>query len=82
MLNSILQEERVYFVDFTMMIFDECHNCTENHPYRVLMEMLERCEMPTPKPQIIGLTASLGVGQSSWDINACREVSACIFVFS
>lgn len=26
------------------------------------------------KPQIVGLTASLGVGDTSWDINACKEV--------
>lgn len=34
MLNSILRHERLYFSDFTMLIFDECHNCTEMHPYR------------------------------------------------
>lgn len=37
------------------------------------MDMLDDCKILN-KPQIIGLTASLGVGQTSWDINACREV--------
>lgn len=34
MINSILLKEKIYFSDITMMIFDECHNCNENHPYK------------------------------------------------
>ncbi|KAH0628367.1 hypothetical protein JD844_009437, partial [Phrynosoma platyrhinos] len=52
---------------FTLMIFDECHNTTGNHPYSVLMsKYLDlKFEQPeTPLPQIIGLTASLGVGSA------------------
>ncbi|XP_077201385.1 antiviral innate immune response receptor RIG-I isoform X2 [Paroedura picta] len=52
---------------FTLMIFDECHNTTGNHPYNVLMsKYLDlKFEQPeTPLPQIVGLTASLGVGSS------------------
>lgn len=86
MMNSILQKEKIYFSDITIMIFDECHNCNENHPYKsiisfsfkifvlkVIMEILEESGVKN-KPQIVGLTASLGVGQTSWDINACKEV--------
>lgn len=36
MLNSILKTERIYFSDITLMIFDECHNCNEAHPYKSL----------------------------------------------
>ncbi|XP_053159976.1 antiviral innate immune response receptor RIG-I isoform X2 [Hemicordylus capensis] len=52
---------------FTLMIFDECHNTVGNHPYHVLMSRyldLKFEQAATPLPQIIGLTASLGVGSS------------------
>ncbi|NXO02199.1 DDX58 helicase, partial [Rhinopomastus cyanomelas] len=52
---------------FTLMIFDECHNTTGNHPYNVLMtRYLEQKLQPwaSPLPQIIGLTASVGVGNA------------------
>nr|XP_033782613.1 antiviral innate immune response receptor RIG-I [Geotrypetes seraphini] len=52
---------------FSMMIFDECHNTTKNHPYSVLMSNyldLKLSSAPPKLPQIIGLTASIGVGKS------------------
>nr|XP_056704225.1 antiviral innate immune response receptor RIG-I [Euleptes europaea] len=52
---------------FTLMIFDECHNTTGNHPYSVLMSKyldLKFEQAETPLPQIVGLTASLGVGSA------------------
>ncbi|XP_066469374.1 antiviral innate immune response receptor RIG-I [Tiliqua scincoides] len=52
---------------FTLMIFDECHNTTGNHPYNVLMSKylnLKFDHPAEPLPQIIGLTASLGVGNA------------------
>ncbi|XP_060093158.1 antiviral innate immune response receptor RIG-I [Heteronotia binoei] len=52
---------------FTLMIFDECHNTTGNHPYNVLMSKyldLKFEHAETPLPQIVGLTASLGVGSA------------------
>nr|CAD2177130.1 unnamed protein product [Meloidogyne enterolobii] len=72
MLESILRSERVYFADFTLMIFDECHHATKLHPYKILMEMLEKSNL-LEKPQIVGLTASMGVGDTSLDIKACCE---------
>uniref|UniRef100_A0A915DQ37 RNA helicase n=1 Tax=Ditylenchus dipsaci TaxID=166011 RepID=A0A915DQ37_9BILA len=59
MMNSILKQEKIYFSDITMMIFDECHNCNEQHPYKILMEMLERVESSRSRRY--------------WDIGACRE---------
>ncbi|KFO90755.1 putative ATP-dependent RNA helicase DDX58, partial [Buceros rhinoceros silvestris] len=52
---------------FTLMIFDECHNTTGNHPYNVLMtryleEKFDSCA--NQLPQIVGLTASVGVGSA------------------
>uniref|UniRef100_A0A803TRI8 RNA sensor RIG-I n=1 Tax=Anolis carolinensis TaxID=28377 RepID=A0A803TRI8_ANOCA len=52
---------------FTLMIFDECHNTIGNHPYHILMSKyldLKFDQPTTPLPQIVGLTASLGVGSA------------------
>ncbi|XP_061487966.1 antiviral innate immune response receptor RIG-I [Rhineura floridana] len=52
---------------FTLMIFDECHNTTGSHPYSVLMSKyldLKFKQPAPPLPQIIGLTASPGVGNA------------------
>ncbi|KAM9368012.1 antiviral innate immune response receptor RIG-I [Phaethornis superciliosus] len=52
---------------FTLMIFDECHNTTGNHPYNVLMAryLEEKFDSSAKQlPQIIGLTASVGVGNA------------------
>ncbi|XP_051875327.1 antiviral innate immune response receptor RIG-I-like isoform X2 [Pristis pectinata] len=51
---------------FTLLIFDECHNTAKNHPYNVLMKKYLDIKMrPSPLPQIVGLTASIGVGDAS-----------------
>ncbi|NWV65495.1 DDX58 helicase, partial [Malurus elegans] len=52
---------------FTLMIFDECHNTTGNHPYNVLMTRYLDQKFDSSAhqlPQIIGLTASVGVGNA------------------
>ncbi|XP_069095796.1 antiviral innate immune response receptor RIG-I isoform X2 [Pleurodeles waltl] len=52
---------------FTLLIFDECHNTTGNHPYSVLMYNYLRMKLGSSAarlPQIVGLTASVGVGKS------------------
>ncbi|KAI3421084.1 Interferon-induced helicase C domain-containing protein 1 [Globodera pallida] len=77
MLNSVLETERVYFADFTLVIFDECHHCDKGHPYKLLMDQL--AELDNTKNgkrrhiQIVGLTASLGVGDTSWDMAECQR---------
>ncbi|XP_025061523.1 probable ATP-dependent RNA helicase DDX58 isoform X3 [Alligator sinensis] len=53
---------------FTLLIFDECHNTTGNHPYKVLMSSyldLKFGSSASPRPQIVGLTASIGVGSAT-----------------
>ncbi|XP_043916940.1 antiviral innate immune response receptor RIG-I [Protopterus annectens] len=50
---------------FTLLIFDECHNTARRHPYNVMMSRyldikLGRCA--STLPQVVGLTASVGVG--------------------
>ncbi|KFZ58430.1 putative ATP-dependent RNA helicase DDX58, partial [Podiceps cristatus] len=52
---------------FTLMIFDECHNTTGNHPYNVLMTTYLEQKFDSSAnqlPQIVGLTASVGVGNA------------------
>ncbi|XP_075267481.1 antiviral innate immune response receptor RIG-I isoform X2 [Opisthocomus hoazin] len=52
---------------FTLMIFDECHNTTGNHPYKVLMTRYLEQKFDSSAnqlPQIVGLTASVGVGNA------------------
>ncbi|NWH85360.1 DDX58 helicase, partial [Aegithalos caudatus] len=52
---------------FTLMIFDECHNTTGNHPYNVLMARYLDQKFDSSSnqlPQIVGLTASVGVGNA------------------
>ncbi|NWR55661.1 DDX58 helicase, partial [Bucorvus abyssinicus] len=52
---------------FTLMIFDECHNTTGNHPYNVLMTRYLEQKFDSSAnqlPQIVGLTASVGVGSA------------------
>jgi len=51
--------------DIDMLIMDECHHTILRHPYNAIMEAYYtacRQDSGTRLPQIIGLTASLGVG--------------------
>lgn len=59
MLLSPLKANHLYLNDFTMFVFDECHHCNEQHPYNVLMNHVR---LSNYKPQIVGLTASVGDG--------------------
>uniref|UniRef100_A0A914Y0M7 Helicase ATP-binding domain-containing protein n=1 Tax=Panagrolaimus superbus TaxID=310955 RepID=A0A914Y0M7_9BILA len=59
MLLSPLKPNRLYLNDFTMFVFDECHHCDEHHPYNILMNHVRLSNF---KPQIVGLTASVGDG--------------------
>uniref|UniRef100_A0A914UPT3 RNA helicase n=1 Tax=Plectus sambesii TaxID=2011161 RepID=A0A914UPT3_9BILA len=61
MLNSTMKADKLNFADFSLFIFDECHHTNERHPYNVLMEAYHDYAGPS-KPQVVGLTASLGVG--------------------
>ncbi|KAL3068459.1 hypothetical protein niasHT_030750 [Heterodera trifolii] len=76
MLNSVLESERLYLADFTLVVFDECHHCDKGHPYKMIMDQLADLDAKNwtgKAPQIVGLTASLGVGDTSWDMAACRR---------
>ena len=73
-LVDALKSKRVSISDFSLIIFDECHHTDKGHPYNeVMLRYLEikfhsrGSWHQTEKerlPQIIGLTASLGVGKA------------------
>lgn len=52
---------------FTLMIFDECHNTSKHHPYNMIMFNYLDQKLggsSDPLPQVVGLTASVGVGDA------------------
>ncbi|EGT54405.1 hypothetical protein CAEBREN_20187 [Caenorhabditis brenneri] len=72
MLQSVRVNERLYVADFSMMIFDEVHKATGNHPYVIINQIVQEWEHD--KPQIIGLTASLNVSST-----AQKDLSQMLF---
>uniref|UniRef100_A0A0N4ZIA5 RNA helicase n=1 Tax=Parastrongyloides trichosuri TaxID=131310 RepID=A0A0N4ZIA5_PARTI len=64
-LNKLIapkEEDRIYFSDLSLIVFDECHHCNSNHPYKQIMDLFRKIKNDFPKPQIVGLTASIGSG--------------------
>ncbi|XP_023379807.1 probable ATP-dependent RNA helicase DDX58 [Pteropus vampyrus] len=52
---------------FTLMIFDECHNTSKHHPYNMIMFNYLDQKLGGSSdslPQVVGLTASVGVGDA------------------
>lgn len=43
---------------FNLIIFDECHRATKNHPYCEIMKCFDVCSLEN-QPRILGLSASL-----------------------
>ncbi|XP_050398839.1 ATP-dependent RNA helicase DHX58 isoform X2 [Patella vulgata] len=52
---------------FSLLILDECHNTRKGEPYNNLMKMYLKAKQSGEKhlPQIVGLTASLGVEKAT-----------------
>ncbi|XP_071792995.1 ATP-dependent RNA helicase DHX58-like isoform X2 [Asterias amurensis] len=49
-----------------LLVLDECHHCKKDDPYNAVMSRycdLKMSSPEAPRPQILGLTASLGVGK-------------------
>ncbi|XP_070598560.1 antiviral innate immune response receptor RIG-I isoform X1 [Erythrolamprus reginae] len=67
LLNSLNNRTIPSLSIFTLMIFDECHNTTGNNPYNMLMFKyldLKLKQGVSSLPQIVGLTASPGIGNA------------------
>ncbi|XP_035920929.2 antiviral innate immune response receptor RIG-I isoform X1 [Halichoerus grypus] len=62
---------------FTLMIFDECHNTGKHHPYNMIMfNYLDQKlgDSSDPLPQVIGLTASVGIGDAKNTMEAMEYI--------
>uniref|UniRef100_A0A8C5SZI1 RNA helicase n=1 Tax=Laticauda laticaudata TaxID=8630 RepID=A0A8C5SZI1_LATLA len=68
LLNSLNNKRtNISLSTFTLMIFDECHNTRGNNPYNMLMFKyldLKLKQRACSLPQIVGLTASPGIGSA------------------
>ncbi|KAK7473371.1 hypothetical protein BaRGS_00035419, partial [Batillaria attramentaria] len=66
-LVEAIQANEVLITDFSLIVLDECHHAIRKHPYKVLMDHYMNAKFGTESkeshlPQVIGLTASPGVG--------------------
>lgn len=62
-----LHFHRMSISDITLLVIDECHNTRKNSDYAKIMEMYIRAKKSseTKLPQVIGLTATPGAGDTS-----------------
>ncbi|KAM8941351.1 antiviral innate immune response receptor RIG-I [Lycaon pictus] len=62
---------------FTLMIFDECHNTSKHHPYNMIMFNYLDQKLggsSDPLPQVVGLTASVGIGDAKNTMEAMEYI--------
>lgn len=79
LVNSLVKGEVPSLSVFSLLILDECHNTTGKHPYNIIMTRYHDAKLSStagPLPQIVGLTASVGIGsfknQSEAEDNICQ----------
>ncbi|KAL3863071.1 hypothetical protein ACJMK2_004848 [Sinanodonta woodiana] len=79
LLNSLMEGEIKSITQFSLLIFDECHHCHDDHAYNKIMQLYRDIKL-TPEadtsslPQIIGLTASIGVGKANGILQAKEHI--------
>ncbi|KAL4219703.1 Caspase recruitment domain [Mactra antiquata] len=71
--------------EFSLLILDECHHTRGDEPYNRLMRkyLVEKEKGMKNLPQVVGLTASIGVGKSRTDdeaVDYILRVMACLDV--
>ncbi|XP_076807713.1 antiviral innate immune response receptor RIG-I-like isoform X3 [Clavelina lepadiformis] len=79
LLNELNSDDKQKFVyklnEFGMLIYDECHHCRGGHPYNNLMRKYFGLQNDLDKlPQVIGLTATLGIGKAKTKDAALLEM--------
>ncbi|XP_070532539.1 ATP-dependent RNA helicase DHX58-like [Ptychodera flava] len=82
-LLNALNRGSLHLTDLSMLMFDECHHTTLNHPYNEVMKRYlavkhgrEGQEDADSLPQIIGLSASLGVGGDDDALDHVKTLAA------
>ncbi|XP_062588780.1 antiviral innate immune response receptor RIG-I-like [Saccostrea cucullata] len=74
LLNNI-NNKRVSLGEITLLILDECHHSRKKEPYNnVMKHYLARKRKEENIPQIVGLTATIGVGDSSTEDGALQHM--------
>ncbi|XP_038044772.1 probable ATP-dependent RNA helicase DHX58 isoform X2 [Patiria miniata] len=82
---NALRQKAVNLQDIDMLIFDECHHSDLSHPYNVIMQMYLKEKTALSQgvgehvgslPQVIGLSASLGVGRGKMPLNHLLKLCA------
>ncbi|XP_071962974.1 endoribonuclease Dicer-like isoform X2 [Antedon mediterranea] len=56
--KDILQHGFMGLSKVNLIVFDECHHATKNHPYREVMRFFDTCPK-TDYPRVMGLTAAI-----------------------
>ena len=56
--QNLLQDEVLRWANFSLVVLDEAHHCTKNHPYNKLLSEHHLSLPPERRPKILGLTAS------------------------
>ena len=81
-LNSLRNKEeetKINVNETSLIVFDECHHTDKGHPYMKIMEYYLSIKIKSPDPaitlpQILGLTASVGVGTGKTCAGAINHV--------
>ena len=76
---NFLRNKKIAITQASLIVFDECHHTDKGHPYMEIMESYLSVKVksndPTMKlPQILGLTASIGVGSGKTCSGAINHV--------
>ncbi|XP_054766744.2 antiviral innate immune response receptor RIG-I-like [Lytechinus pictus] len=75
-LLNALQDGSFSLSSLRLIILDECHNTQKENPYNSIMAFyrdMKKRNQP-PLPQVVGLTASLGVKKAKRQIDAVKHV--------
>lgn len=85
LVNNLEEKVIKSLSEFSLLILDECHHTRGDGPYNILMRkyLVEKSETGKEMPQVVGLTASIGVGRSRTDVEAVEyilRVCACLDV--
>lgn len=86
LLNAINDpEQNVCLESFCLIIFDECHHCGRKHPFQRIVDKyvdtrLDRNGDKSRLPQVVGFTASLGVGKVNALDNAVEHLKTFLAI--